>query len=236
MEIFQHFLSRLMGWFASCRIHWFKNWMISAFVDFYHVNLAEAEKSNAHDYVNFNEFFTRQLRQGTRVVDYSGDAVVSPVDGFVSKLGDIKAGTLLQAKNKTYTLTSLLTDHQMADFFKEGTFLTAYLSPADYHRVHMPFEGALEKMIYVPGTLFPVNEKSVLKNKNLFARNERVICVFETSLGKMCVIFVGALIVGSVETKWHGQVAPNICRKITAWDYTGRHIYLKKIELNGVKN
>ncbi|OGT95904.1 MAG: phosphatidylserine decarboxylase [Gammaproteobacteria bacterium RIFOXYB2_FULL_38_6] len=234
MEIFQHLLSKLAGYLANCHFRWIKNWMITVFANHYQVNFTEAGKKNPCDYASFNEFFTRRLQPNARNIDLSSQVIVSPADGFVSEIGNIQAYTLLQAKNKTYTLSSLLTDHDLVSFFAEGSFLTAYLSPSSYHRVHMPFEGALKKMIYVPGTLFPVNEKSVQKNENLFARNERVICFFETSIGKMCVIFVGAFIVGSIETQWHGQVTPNVCRKITTWNYTDRSIYFKKGEEIGL--
>ena len=168
-----------------------------------------AEKSSAADYATFNEFFTRALRPGARTITRTGNGLVSPVDGAVSAMGVIEETRLFQAKGRDYSLADLVNgDREHVEYYRNGSFITLYLSPRDYHRVHVPAGGELHSMAYVPGRLFSVNPGSVQRVDGLFARNERVITTFRTAMGMMSVIFIGAIFVGSVETVWHGQVAP----------------------------
>ena len=155
--------------------------------------------------------------------------IACPVDGFVSEIGQITDGQLLQAKGQMYSLETLLAGNsEWAGLFVGGEFATLYLSPKDYHRVHMPLAGRLTHMAYVPGKLFSVNNASVAGIPNLFARNERVVCLFDTEHGSMAVILVGAMLVASMVTVWHGVVAPSKCRMVTNWDYADKNIELKK--------
>jgi phosphatidylserine decarboxylase len=205
----QHFLSRLVGKIANARTTWLKNTCIKKFIKRYGVNMEEAIHTNADDYTSFNDFFTRALKPGTRPVEESVDAIVSPADGVISACGDITADRLIQAKDKTFSLTALLGgDDQDAQPFLDGSFFTVYLSPKDYHRVHMPCSAQLKKMLYVPGKLFSVNQTTSENIPDLFARNERAVCLFDSDAGPMAMILVGAMIVAGIETPWAGQVAP----------------------------
>ncbi|MDF1684792.1 MAG: archaetidylserine decarboxylase [Legionellaceae bacterium] len=191
--------------FANIKITKIKNYFIRGFIQSYDVVMQEAERENAEDYVNFNDFFTRYLKPGVRPI---ADAdVVSPVDGCVSEIGHIQQGQLLQAKGRYYSVDELLAcDAEKSAPFQNGSFATLYLSPRDYHRVHMPMAGTLQDMIHVPGTLFSVQPDTVRHIPRLFARNERVVLFFETSFGSMAVILVGATIVGKIGTCWHGDL------------------------------
>lgn len=205
----QQALSRLAGYIANCKFTLLKNNIISFFVKKYGVDLSEAIESDARNYENFNLFFTRALKPNTRVICEGADEIACPADGAISEIGVIKDNQLLQAKNHGYSLFDLLGgDASLANAFKDGAFATVYLSPKDYHRVHMPVTGILRKMIFVPGKLFSVNQTTANNVPNLFARNERVICVFDTDYGAMAVILVGAMIVASIETVWAGVIAP----------------------------
>ena len=205
----QHFLSRLVGKIANARTIWLKNTCIKKFIKRYGVNMEEAIHANAGDYTSFNDFFTRALKPGTRPVAEAVDAIVSPADGVISTCGDITADQLIQAKDKTFSLTALLGgDDQDAQPFLDGSFFTVYLSPKDYHRVHMPCSAQLKKMLYVPGKLFSVNQTTSENIPDLFARNERAVCLFDSDAGPMAMILVGAMIVAGIETPWAGQVAP----------------------------
>jgi len=205
----QHLLSRLTGIFANSTRPWLKNSLIRKFVRRYGVNMAEAIHGDPEDYASFNDFFTRALKPGARQITVEANTIASPADGHISALGEIKADRLLQAKGKTFSLAALLgNDTEMADVFSEGSFVTIYLAPRDYHRVHMPLAGKLLKMLYIPGKLFSVNQTTSESIDDLFARNERAVCLFETDAGPMAVILVGAMIVAGIETVWSGQVAP----------------------------
>lgn len=205
----QHLLSRLVGWFAETRIETVKNAFISNFARHYEVNMAEAVEEDALAYENFNAFFTRALKPDARPVDAAADSIVCPADGAVSQLGDINGDAVFQAKGHYYSLTELLGgDAERARPFQGGKFATVYLSPRDYHRVHMPFTGTLREMIHVPGDLFSVNTRTAENVPRLFARNERVVAIFDTAIGPMAVVLVGAMIVASIETVWAGVVAP----------------------------
>lgn len=215
----QHLLSRLAGVLAEATTPWLKNLLITRFIRRYGVDMGEAEFPGAADYPSFNAFFTRALKAGARPLPAEPTTIVSPADGVVSAAGDITGDTLLQAKGKTFSLTALLGgDATMAEQFKDGAYVTVYLSPKDYHRVHMPLAGTLQSMTYVPGKLFSVNQATSESIDDLFARNERAVCLFDTGAGPMAVILVGAMIVAAIDTVWAGQVAPSPAG-ITTTDY-----------------
>ncbi len=214
----QHLLSRLVGKLAETRIPWLKNLLISRFIRAYDVNMSEAQEPEAEAYENFNAFFTRALKDGARSIADQG-LLACPADGAISQLGSIRAGRIFQAKGQDYSLLTLLGgDQQLADTFSDGSFATIYLSPRDYHRVHMPLAGKLRSMHYIPGQLFSVNTTTAENVPGLFARNERAVCVFDTEAGPMAMILVGAMIVAGIETVWEGQVAP-LERKINVTQY-----------------
>lgn len=199
----QRKITQFVGWLAECRWKWFKNWAIRRLIRKYHVNLSEALSENLDDYPNFNSFFTRQLKPGVRPIA-SGDAILtSPADGCISQIGQIHSDVILQAKNFNYTTASLLGGAQtLAQSFEDGHFVTIYLAPKDYHRVHMPITGTLLSTTYIPGKLFSVNPLTAQTVPNLFARNERLVCVFETAIGPVAIILVGAMLVGNIQTVW----------------------------------
>jgi phosphatidylserine decarboxylase len=204
----QHLLSRATGWLAELRHPvWLKNWVIGRFVDHFEVNMAEALEPNPAAYANFNEFFTRELVAGARPIA-SAD-IVCPADGAISQLGQIEEGRIFQAKGQYYSTRELLGgDDARSAQFENGQFATIYLSPRDYHRVHMPLAATLTATCYVPGKLFSVNGVTAENVERLFARNERLVCYFDTEAGPMALILVGAMVVAGIETVWSGQVAP----------------------------
>ena len=203
----QHLSMAIVGWLAGIRIRIVKDFLIRTFVRLYSVDTTEAKREVPGDFLDFNDFFTRELAAGARPVDDSADAVVSPVDGTMSAAGRIEGGRLLQAKGIHYTLEDLLaTDLADAALFENGSFATMYLAPYDYHRVHSPLHGQLMAARYVPGHLYSVNQTTVELLPRLFTRNERLVCHFRTAAGPMAVIFVGALNVGSVSTPWTGRI------------------------------
>lgn len=204
-----HLLSRLIGCAAECRAGWFKNRLITWFAKQYQVNMSEAQVEDPTAYQHFNDFFTRALKEGARPLDPTPGAVLCPADGAVSQLGKIEHGRIFQAKGHSFSLVELLGgDTERAAPFMGGEFATIYLSPKDYHRVHMPLAGTLREMVYVPGRLFSVNQTTAENVPELFARNERVVCLFDTERGPMAVVLVGAMIVASIETVWVGLVTP----------------------------
>ena len=205
----QHLLSHLVGWLAETRINWIKNIFISKFIKQFDVNMAEAKLQTPESFENFNDFFTRELKDNTRIIDDNSNSIVSPADGAVSQVGDIENGRVFQAKGQDYSLIELLGgDSQTADDFMGGKFATIYLSPKDYHRLHMPVTGTLREMIYVPGDLFSVNQTTAQNVPRLFSRNERVVAIFDTELGPMALVLVGAMIVAGIETTWAGRITP----------------------------
>lgn len=215
-----HFLSALLHRFM--RIEWkaFKNYQIKLFCKVYPVKLEEAANADCNTYENFNQFFTRALKPDARPIEKNAEQIISPVDGAISELGPIKTDLLFQAKNHYFSIADLLGgDAELAKQFEHGQFATIYLSPKDYHRIHMPVEGTLEQMIHVPGQLFGVNPSSVKAIPNLFARNERVVNLFQTPLGPMALIQVGAIFVSSIETTWHGVVTPPRRKQVQTWSY-----------------
>lgn len=205
----QHTLSRLVGLMADCRTRWVKNTFIKVFARKYQINMSEALESEPTAYPTFNAFFTRALKPGMRTIDNSPEAIVSPADGAFSQLGPINNERIFQAKGRGYGLSTLLGgDLDLAQQFKNGSFATIYLSPRDYHRVHMPCDGVLRQTIYVPGDLYSVNQTTAENVDQLFARNERLVAIFDTEHGPMAMILVGAMIVAGIETVWGGQIAP----------------------------
>ncbi len=221
-----HLLSRLMFRFARIQVHWIKNSFTSWFVSNYKVNLNEAELEDIKEYKNFNDFFTRSLKAGIRPLSES--KVVSPVDGVVSQFGNMEGSMIVQAKGKKFSVKALLADSSKDDFYT--SFATIYLSPKDYHRIHMPFDGILKSMKYIPGNLFSVNKRTVENIDQVFARNERLICYFDTEYGEMALVMVGAIFVGSMETSWEGQVTPPYTKSVKTYDYDSRQIGLSKGE------
>jgi phosphatidylserine decarboxylase len=216
----KQWLTRLAGWGASKRAGWLTKLVIDLFVKYYKVDMKEALKPDTASYRTFNDFFVRPLREEVRPLDTDPGVLVMPADGAISQLGAIEQNKLLQAKGHYYTLDALLAGNtQMADLFRDGSFVTTYLSPRDYHRVHMPCNGILREMIYVPGDLFSVNHLTAQNVPNLFARNERVICLFDTEFGPMAQILVGATIVGSIETVWAGTITPPREGIIKRWSW-----------------
>ena len=205
----QHLLSRLAGCLANCTWAWVKNPFISWFVKRYGVDMREAEQTDPLAFACFNDFFTRALKPGARPLAPEPDSILCPADGTISQLGKIEHGRIFQAKGQSFSVLELVGGNPAhAALFQGGEFATVYLSPKDYHRVHMPCAGTLTDMVYVPGKLFSVNQITAENLPELFARNERVVCLFDTSHGPMAVVLVGAMIVASVETVWAGLVAP----------------------------
>lgn len=193
---------------------------IKWFIHHYGVDMSVALEPVPERYPDFNSFFTRQLLDDARPVVAHPDALVCPIDGSVSQIGNIQHGNIFQAKGHSYTLHQLLCeDRQLIDPFVSGKFATLYLSPRDYHRVHMPLGGRLCKTVYLPGRLFAVNQRTVRVVKRVFARNERVIMLFDTSTGPMALIMVGAIFVGSISTAWNGMITPRRNRQTQIWDH-----------------
>lgn len=225
-------LTILAGQFANARAGWLTTAVIRCFVKYYGVNMQEANEPDITKYPTFNDFFTRSLRPGARPLA-SAD-FLCPIDGAVSQLGRIHNDQIFQAKGHFYSTEALLAgDQNQAAKYRDGDFITLYLSPKDYHRVHMPCDGRLKRMIYVPGSLFSVNPLTARGVPNLFARNERVICEFESPTGSFALVLVGATIVGSMSTVWHGVVNPPRTDKIRIWEYADQDISLKKGEEMG---
>jgi phosphatidylserine decarboxylase len=228
----QQQLTRLVGKIAASEKPWLKQLFIDRFIKAYGVNMEEALQSDPKAYRSFNEFFTRPLKPGARPLATAADAVLCPADGVISAIGNIDDDSLIQAKRKRYSATALLGgDAARAALFRDGTFATVYLSPKDYHRVHSPLLGTLREMIYVPGKLYSVNQTTADHIDNLFAINERVVCIFDTQHGPMAVVLVGAMIVAAVETVWAGRVAPGFTAVTTQRYEQGEVIISKGGEL-----
>jgi len=204
----QHCLSRLVGKLACCPWSMCRTPLIRWFARHYQVNMDEAARPRLEDYASFNDFFTRALSAGARPMAAAPDHLACPADGVISQFGEVEEGRIFQAKGLTYDVRELLANDVLAKSFRHGQFATVYLSPKDYHRVHMPLDGTLTEMLYVPGRLFSVNAITAEHVPRLFARNERVVAGFDTPYGKMALVLVGAMIVASIEMAWAGQVAP----------------------------
>lgn len=215
-----HLLSQMMSKLTHCENKPFKNLFIKQIIKHYGVNMDEALEQDINAYKSFNAFFTRELKPGVRPMSSERNAIVCPADGAVSQAGDISGGQIFQAKGKSFTATDLLGgDAARAEPFNNGVFTTIYLSPKDYHRLHMPLTGTLREMVHIPGRLFSVNAATVDSVPGLFARNERVAAIFDTDAGPMALVLVGAIFVSSVETVWHGVVTPPSVSSVQSWQY-----------------
>lgn len=223
--IIQYFLPKqlltcMFGWLAEKEFGGLTTLMIKGFIKLYKIDLSEAEFENAQDYKTFNQFFARHLKSNARLIDDSESSIVMPADGVISQFGSIQEKTLLQAKGHFYSLDALVACHpDMIKYFTNGSYVTTYLAPSNYHRFHAPFNGKLKEMIYVPGSLYSVNKATTENIANIFARNERLICLFETEIGPVAQILVGATIVGSIEIKWEGIITPPREGIMKRWNY-----------------
>lgn len=215
-----HALSRMMSKLTHCENKAWKNLFIKQIIRHYGVNMDEAQQPDINAYKSFNDFFTRDLKPSARQLTSEVNAIASPADGAVSQAGAISEGEIFQAKGKSYTALDLLGgSEERAKAFNNGVFTTIYLSPKDYHRLHMPITGTLREMVHVPGRLFSVNIATTRSVPRLFARNERVVAIFDTELGPMALVLVGAIFVSSIETVWHGVVTPPSVTSVQTWDY-----------------
>ena len=218
-------LARRLAYSSSPRT---KQWLIDTVTRKFGVDLTEAAQPDATAYPTFNAFFTRALKPGARVADPDPRALLMPADGHVSQCGAIENGRIFQAKGQSFTAAELLGDAEAAKPFANGLYATVYLSPRDYHRVHMPWTGTLRETVHVPGRLFSVGTAAVAKVPRLFARNERLVCHFDTSFGPMVSVMVGALLVSGVETVWSGEEIPRYGDAITRKDWRGKNITLER--------
>ncbi len=224
-----HLLSAAMERVARCRARWLKDPLIRWFARRYRIDWDEARFRSPGAYADFNSFFTRELRLGVRPVDGDPRSVVSPVDAVVSQAGTADGDRLFQAKGRAFDLVRLLGGSPTrAAPFRGGSFVTLYLSPRDYHRIHMPLAGTLEEMVCVPGRLFSVNPATSRVVPDLFARNERVVAFFDTQVGPLALVLVGAVFVGSIETVWHGPVTPPRRQEVRRWEYPAGDVRLAK--------
>lgn len=222
-------VSRLVGRLASAEMGKWTTWLIKNFIKHYNVDMQDAEITDISKYKSFNDFFTRSLKKNARPINKDKSTLTHPADGTISEFGNIYKDAIIQAKGHYYSLEALLGgNHEDAKSYENGQFMTIYLSPKDYHRVHMPFDGKLKKMIFVPGELFSVNPLTARNVDNLFARNERVICFFENEkIGEFVVVMVGATIVASISMVFAGIVAPQ-GKDIKTYDYQKENVVIKK--------
>jgi phosphatidylserine decarboxylase len=221
-------LSHLARVLAYSQFKPWKNWLIRLAVAKFNINVAEAAESDLSQYPSFNAFFTRALKTGARSPDINPSSLLIPADGKMSQSGRIEAGRIFQAKGQSFTAAELLGDEAAALPFADGWFANIYLSPRDYHRVHMPWSGTLTETLHVPGRLFSVAPWAVREVPRLFARNERLVCHFETDFGPMCMVMVGALLVSGVETVWNGVNIPGYASQPRRLDFRGQHIRIER--------
>ena len=224
----QHFLSRIVYALMRCEARWLKNLLIRTISKLAGINVDEALSTDRNDYASFNAWFTRTLKPGARTFDQDPLAFLSPCDGRISETGTLQENSILQAKGKDYSLQDLLANDPVCAQLANGYFSTIYLSPKDYHRIHMPLTGRLQRMIHVPGRLFSVAPYTVRQVPRLFARNERVISIFDTDSGPLVMVLVGAMLVSSTETVWAGEVTPSKNKDVTVTDYPDDDISLAK--------
>ena len=229
----QHALTRLVGKLAASKNKLIKRSFINFFLKQFDINMAEAANEDPESYATFNAFFTRALKADARPLAGDEQAIVSPVDGMVSQSGKIINGDIFQAKGHSFTLSELVgNEAEFIDRYQDGEFATLYLSPKDYHRIHMPVDAELKAMTYIPGRLFSVNPATARTIPRLFARNERVVAHFETDSGPMAMVLVGATIVGSIETIWSGVVTPPTGPVVKTWHYNkSQHTFKKGDEM-----
>ena len=222
------FLSRLVYWGTRWTFAPWKKWLIATIVRNYAVDMAEAAQPDPLAYPHFNAFFTRKLKPGARQADADPAALLSPADGRISQAGPIVDGRIFQAKGQDYSAAELLGDEASAAPYRNGRFVTVYLSPRDYHRVHMPLKGTLKETVHVPGRIFSVAPFAVEAIPRLFARNERLVCHFEGEQGPFAVVMVGAILVSSVATVWDGLVIPPYAPAIRRKSFAGQGITLDR--------
>ncbi|MBS0488022.1 MAG: phosphatidylserine decarboxylase [Proteobacteria bacterium] len=221
-------LSRLVYWATRWTWRPWKNFLIGRVVKAYAVDMSQAEQSDASAFASFNAFFTRALKSGARPLPEGANAIACPADGRVSRSGAIRDGRVFQAKGQDFSAAELLGDETAASPFANGSFITVYLSPRDYHRVHMPLAGTLRETLHIPGRLFSVAPFAVEAVPRLFARNERLVCHFEGASGPFAVIMVGAMLVSGVETVWSGVEIPPYSNSIVRKDWRGKGIHLER--------
>lgn len=230
-----YLINKLAKMLGNCSIYWIKTWLIKYFLRKYSVNLAEALNPDPNSYRNYNDFFTRKLHPQARKINFDSTNIVSPCDGYITQYGNIDTNMLITAKSAALALPNLLGTIANVEScinikdFTNGKFINIYLAPHNYHRIHIPTDATLTQMIYIPGKLFSVNPKVLAQIPDVFSINERVICVFDSAIGKFILVLVGAMIVGSIVTSWHGEVNHNAkARKITVWDYRGKGLSFTK--------
>ncbi|SJM91981.1 Phosphatidylserine decarboxylase proenzyme [Crenothrix polyspora] len=222
-----HFLSSMMRKVSRSENTFIKTLFITQIIKHYGVNMAESMIEDIRAFKSFNHFFTRELKPGLRPVTNEPNAIASPADGAISQAGAITDGNIFQAKGKSFTATDLLGGSaERAAPFNNGVFSTIYLAPKDYHRMHMPTTGTLREMVHVPGRLFSVNTVTANNVPGLFARNERVVAIFDTAAGPMALVMVGAIFVCSIETVWHGEVTPPSATSVQTWQYNDKPVTL----------
>ena len=215
-----HTLSKMMSKLTHCENKIWKNLFIKQIIKHYGVDMNEALEQDINSFKSFNDFFTRELNPAVRPLTTTPNAIACPADGSVSQAGKINDGEIFQAKGKSFTATDLLGgDPGRAEPFNNGIYTTIYLSPKDYHRLHMPLTGTLREMVHIPGRLFSVNTATTQSVPGLFARNERVAALFDTDAGPMALVLVGAIFVSSIETVWHGVVTPPSITSVRSWKY-----------------
>lgn len=230
----KHLLSRLVGKLARSEAGALTQFCIKSFIKAFDINMQEAKYENPKDYKTFNEFFTRPLKAGIRPIAEGGSVLCHPVDGRVSQYGDIIGDKIFQAKGHDYSLTTLLGGKpELSECFRGGKFITVYLAPSDYHRIHMPVDGKLTDSLHIPGDLFSVNPLTAQNVPGLFARNERVVTLFDTPAGKVALVLIGATIVASIETVWGVDNLPNMGPYIQHWQHNKDEISLQKGEEMG---
>jgi len=221
-------LSRIAYGVARTRTAWFKDWLIGLVIRKFKVDMSEALDPEPRNYLHFNAFFTRELRPGVRTPDPDPGTLLMPADGKVSQVGRIAEGRIFQAKGQSFTAAELLGSEELAAPYADGWFANIYLSPRDYHRVHMPWTGTLVETLHVPGRLFTVAPWGVQAIPRLFARNERLVCHFETEFGPMCSVMVGALLVSGVESVWNGEEIPPYAHRPVRRDWRGQGVRLDR--------
>lgn len=226
----RYYITKLFGWLGDCETKWFKNFFIRRFIKFYKVDLSEALITNPKNFKSFNAFFSRKLKAHARKIDLELNSVISPVDGFIYAFGQITKKPMFKAKGFEFSLEDLVVSPTIAESVKQGHFFCLYLSPKDYHRVHMPVSGKLLEMIYVPGDFYSVSPSIINKIPAIFAKNERVICLFETDFGPMAYIMIGAMNVASIHTVWAGAINQLRKGKIIITSYQNEELYFKKGE------
>ncbi|MCV2528307.1 MAG: archaetidylserine decarboxylase [Candidatus Lightella neohaematopini] len=226
----KHLLTKLFGKISELKLGYFTHLIIKIFIYIYNINIYEIKEKDITKYYTFNDFFTRSLKQDARIFDNQKSTIILPADGYITQCGNINYYTIVQAKNIFYNLTVLLSGNKyLSNKFINGVFINIYLSPANYHRIHMPCNGILKEMIYVPGKLLSLNKFNINNKPDLFTKNERLICLFNTKFGLMIQILIGSTIVGSIETTWYGTVIPPRSHVIKHWCYTKKdNIFLLK--------